>query len=47
MASDPPDCPRCHELRGKIVKMRQVQTHSIPGAYECPSCDYVIPLRPM
>jgi hypothetical protein len=43
-----PQCPRCAELRGRAVKMNTVKVGraSIATAYECPSCDYVIPLRP-
>jgi hypothetical protein len=41
-------CPRCAELRGRSVKMNTVKIGRTPiaTAYECPSCDYVIPLRP-
>ena len=37
-------CPRCSELRGKAVMMNTVRKGEIAQAYECPSCDYVVPL---
>jgi hypothetical protein len=45
--SEPPECPRCAELRGRCVRMRVVKNgaRNIPTAYECPSCDYMIPLQ--
>lgn len=42
--NDDIDCPRCAELRGRAVKMLTVRIGDIKTAYECPSCDYVIPL---
>jgi hypothetical protein len=47
--SESPECARCAELRGRAVKMNAVKIgrdNIIVTAYECPSCDYVIPLRP-
>ena len=50
MTSEIPECARCVELRGRAaVKMNVVKIgreNIIVTAYECPSCDYVIPLRP-
>ena len=42
--NDDIDCPRCAELRGRAVKMLTVRIGDVKTAYECPSCDYVIPL---
>jgi hypothetical protein len=44
---DAPECQRCAELRGRCIKMNVVKNgaRNIPTAYECPSCDYVIPLQ--
>jgi hypothetical protein len=43
-------CPRCIELRGRAVTMHTIKKgppeRSVALAYECPSCDYVIPLAP-
>lgn len=51
MSQEAPDCPRCTELRGRAVKMHAIETthdnKDIASAYECPSCDYVIVLRPL
>ena len=48
--SGPPACPRCEELRGRTVVMHTIKAGSpdrgIKTAYECPSCDYSIPLVP-
>jgi hypothetical protein len=41
-----PECPRCVELRGRAVKMHTVRCIAVALAYECPSCDYTIPLAP-
>jgi hypothetical protein len=41
-----PECPRCAELRGRVVHMHVVLKGIRTMAYECPSCDYVIPLAP-
>lgn len=44
-----PECPRCAELRGRSVRMQTIAkgppSRTIKTAYECPSCDYVIPLQ--
>lgn len=42
--NDDIDCPRCAVLRGKSVKMGTIKIGRIKTAYECRSCDYVIPL---
>lgn len=44
MDTQAPECPRCAELRGRSVKMSTVKKGNTATAYECPSCDYVIPL---
>jgi hypothetical protein len=48
--NDDMECPRCAELRGRSVKMHTIKigppNRTIKTAYECPSCDFVIPLVP-